>query len=153
MSGLLVAPSKVAETRSSVKDGSSGANQGESAGADDRLTAEELVGQNLSRCKLVVLSACNTGRGKAYEGQGILGLRAALIGAGSRGVLMSLWSVDDNATRALMKNFYQNLWNAAHPMKPVEALRVAQESVKNAPEGKWARPYYWAGWVFDGDGW
>ena len=66
---------------------------------------------------------------------------------------MSLWSVDDNATRELMKNFYQNLWSSSHPMKAVEALRAAQNSVKTTPGGKWEHPYYWAGWVFDGDGW
>ena len=154
LSGLLVAPAQGWQTKSEVPNGDKNASGSiEASSSDDRLTAEELVGQNLGRCKLVVLSACNTGRGKDYEGQGVLGLRAALIGAGSRGVLMSLWSVDDNATRELMKNFYQNLWSSAHPMKPVEALRAAQNSVRTTPGGKWEHPYYWAGWVFDGDGW
>lgn len=136
MSGLLVAPA-----------------QGSNVNANDRLTAEELVGQDLSHCNLVVLSACNTGRGKDYEGQGVMGLRAALIGAGARGVLMSLWPVDDRATKELMKNFYQNLWNPTNPMQPVAALRAAQNTVRSAPGGKWKHPYYWAGWVFDGVGW
>ena len=126
LSGLLVAPAQGSQAKIEVPNGDKNASGFEASSSDDRLTAEELVGQNLSRCKLVVLSACNTGRGKDYEGQGVLGLRAALIGAGSRGVLMSLWSVDDNATRELMKNFYQNLWSSTHPMKPVEALRAAQ---------------------------
>lgn len=152
LSGLLVAPIPDAQKlgggqfKSNYLNIIAGSN-------NDRLTAEELVGQDLSHCNLVVLSACNTGRGKDYEGQGVMGLRAALIGAGTRGVLMSLWSVDDKATKELMKAFYQNLWNPTKPMKPVDALKAAQESVKSTPGGKWKHPYYWAGWVYDGVGW
>lgn len=121
--------------------------------ADDRLTAEELVGQDLSGLRTVVLSACNSGRGKGYDGQGVMGLRAALVGAGAKGVVMSLWPVDDDATRELMKQFYANLWNKTNPMSPVLALRAAQQAVRNNPNGKWKHPFYWSGWIYDGLGW
>jgi CHAT domain-containing protein len=139
LSGLLVAPNNTGKNNKSA--------------LDDRLTAEELVGQDLSHCRLIVLSACNSGRGKDYAGQGVMGLRAALAGAGAKGILLSLWPVDDDATRELMEQFYKHLWDKSKPMQPVEALHAAQEAVRNAPGGKWQSPVFWAGWVFDGLGW
>jgi CHAT domain-containing protein len=140
-SGLLLAPAQSASANQTADD------------HDDHLTAEELVGQDLSGCRTVVLSACNSGRGKGYDGQGVMGLRAALIGAGVKGVVMSLWPVDDDATRELMKQFYLNLWSKTNPMPPALALRTAQQAVRDNPNGQWKHPFYWAGWIYDGLGW
>jgi CHAT domain-containing protein len=82
-------------------------------------------------------------------GQGVIGLRSAIFGAGARSILMSLWSVDDAATSQLMKEFYTNLW--LKKKSPAEALSLAQASISQKPE--WHHPYYWAGWVIAGDGW
>jgi CHAT domain-containing protein len=82
-----------------------------------------------------------------------MGLRAALIGAGVKGVVMSLWPVDDDATRELMKQFYLNLWSKTNPMPPALALRTAQQAVRDNPNGQWKHPFYWAGWIYDGLGW
>lgn len=117
-------------------------------GDSGRLTAEELVGIDLSGCKLVTLSACQTGLGRSYTGQGVAGLRSALMGAGARNVLISLWSVDDEATRTLMQEFYQNVWDKKMPM--ARALRTAQETIKS--NSKWIAPKYWAGWTLVGLG-
>ncbi|HEY9871538.1 MAG TPA: CHAT domain-containing protein [Candidatus Obscuribacterales bacterium] len=111
------------------------------------VTAEDLVGLNLTGCNLVTLSACETGLGEGKTGQGILGLRSAIMGAGSRAILMSLWKVDDPATAVLMKHFYTNLW--AKGMQPAEALRQAQIEVRK----RWPDPQYWAAWVLVGQGW
>ena len=73
------------------------------------VTALELAGLNLWGTQLVVLSACDTGRGEVQLGQGIQGLRRALIVAGAETVVSSLWSVDDDSTRLLMDGYYQNL--------------------------------------------
>jgi CHAT domain-containing protein len=113
-----------------------------------RLTAEELVGLDLSGCKLVTLSACQTGLGRSYTGQGVVGLRSALMAAGARNVLISLWSVDDEATRTLMQEFYQNVLDKKLPM--ATALRNAQETIKS--NSKWSAPKYWAGWTLVGLG-
>ena len=59
---------------------------------------------------LVVLSGCETGRGKIYQAEGIIGLTRAFMVAGAPRVLCSLWKVDDEATRALMTEFYA-LWS------------------------------------------
>ena len=88
------------------------------------VTAEEIGTQNLDGVQLVVLSACETGLGKAAGGEGLLGLQRAFQSAGARTVVASLWSVDDQGTRVLMEEFYKNLWEKKMPK--LEALRQAQ---------------------------
>jgi CHAT domain-containing protein len=115
------------------------------------LTAEEIVGLDLRKCNLLTLSACQTGLGRAYTGQGLIGLRSAVLSAGARSALMSLWSVPDDATEKLMVEFYKNMWEKN--MSKSEALRQAQNSIQNDPtHPQWKQPYYWAAWVLAGDG-
>src|SRR5262249_13841627 len=73
------------------------------------LTAEQLAGLDLSRCELVVLSACDTnvGVGMRRAGQGLQSLQAALHAAGAGHAITSLWKVDDLATHDLMLEFYR----------------------------------------------
>ncbi|MEM8556254.1 MAG: CHAT domain-containing protein [Bacteroidota bacterium] len=118
------------------------------AGPAGRLTAEELVGLDLSSADLVVLSACETGRGSEVVGQGVLGLQASLLAAGARGLLMSLWAVPDASTALLMERFYEGLWEQG--LEPAAALRAAQRAVR--AEG-YVAPLHWAGWVFVGEAW
>jgi len=91
---------------------------------------------------LVVLSACETGRGKVYRAEGILGLNRAFMLAGAPRVVVSLWKVDDEATRALMVKFYE-LWKEGGA-ETATALRKAQEFV--ASHEAWRHPFYWAAW-------
>jgi CHAT domain-containing protein/tetratricopeptide (TPR) repeat protein len=99
------------------------------------LTAEEILDMKLN-AELVVLSACDTGRGK-ITGDGVIGLSRSLISAGVPSVLVSLWSVPDAPTASLMREFYQNLQN--NPDK-AQALRQAMlTTMKNHPNPKnWA---------------
>src|SRR5262249_54778332 len=73
------------------------------------LCAEE--GSLLDRrgCQLAVLSACQTGVGRAQEGEGVLGLQRGFQNAGARATAVSLWSVHDAATNVLMEEFYARL--------------------------------------------
>jgi CHAT domain-containing protein len=73
------------------------------------VTALELAGLDLWGTQLVVLSACDTGRGDIKLGQGVYGLRRALVVAGAETVVMSLWEVRDDSTRLLMEAYYRNL--------------------------------------------
>jgi CHAT domain-containing protein len=104
-------------------------------GVDGLLTAEEILDMKLN-AELVVLSACNTGRGK-LTGDGIIGLSRSLIAAGVPSVLVSLWAVPDAPTASLMTEFYQNLQK--NPDK-AQALRQAMlTTMKQHPNPKnWA---------------
>lgn len=118
-------------------------------GVDDGfLTCIEVLRAEIP-ADLVVLSACQTAKGRAYRSEGVVGLMRSFMYAGSPRVLCSLWNVDDAATLALMKRFYK-LWNPAtgKGLGPAEALRRAQAHVR-AQKG-WEHPYYWAAWVLWG---
>jgi CHAT domain-containing protein len=119
-----------------------GANQGP-AGI---VTARELAGLDLWGTQLVVLSACETGVGIASSGDGVYGLRRALVLAGAASQVVSLWRVDDQATRALMRDFYSEL---AAGTGRAEALRRAKLHLLRQP--RYAHPYYWAAFIPAGD--
>lgn len=110
------------------------------------LRLEDIYDLNLP-VDLVVLSACRTGLGKPVKGEGLIGLTRGFMHAGTRRVLASLWKVDDDATAELMKRFYQNILKEG--MTPAAALRAAQSSM--AGETRWSHPYYWAGFVLQGE--
>src|SRR5262249_7357628 len=74
------------------------------------LTADAIVGLDLRRMNLAVLSACETGLGEVAAREGVFGLVRAFHVAGTRNVAASLWKVDDEATAALMVLFYRHLW-------------------------------------------
>jgi CHAT domain-containing protein len=99
-------------------------DQGRPTGDDGILTAEEVAYLDLTDTELVVLSACQTGLGDVAGGEGVFGLQRAFHLAGARTTVATLWPVDDQATRALMVEFYRNLWERKLPK--VEALRQAQ---------------------------
>ncbi|MFZ9047030.1 MAG: CHAT domain-containing protein [Cyclobacteriaceae bacterium] len=91
------------------------------------ITAKEIAQLNLQNNMLVVLSACETGRGKLIDGQGVYGLQRAFQVAGADHVVISLWKVDDEATKELMTLFYQEYLTNHNPRK---ALKTAQIELK-----------------------
>ncbi len=103
---------------------------------DGLLTAEEIFPMKL-KAELVVLRACDTGRGR-ITGDGVVGLSRSLITAGVPSVMVSLWSIPDAPTAALMTNFYQN-WQTRR-MDKAQALRQAMlNTLKTHPQPKdWA---------------
>ena len=123
-----------------------GANKLVSGTEDGILTSMEASGLDLWGTKLVVLSACDTGNGKVTNGEGVYGLRRALVIAGAEGLVMSLWQVDDVATRDLMAGYYARL-KEGRPRS--SALRDIQLEIAANP--KYAHPYYWAAFVAAGD--
>ena len=97
--------------------------------------------------ELVVLSACETGVGKQIRGEGLIALTRGFMYAGATRVVASLWKVDDAATAALMAQFYKEMF--ANRKRPAEALKEAQISI--AKQKRWRDPYYWAGFVLQGE--
>lgn len=95
---------------------------------------------------LVVLSACNTGLGKDVRGEGLIGLTRGFMYAGASSVVASLWKVDDEATSELMRLFYGYMLRDG--LSPAAALRKAQ--VIMSQQKRWQSPYYWAGFVIQG---
>lgn len=112
---------------------------------DGLATALEIAGMNLWGTRLVVLSACNSGRGVIRSGQGVYGLRRAFIAAGAETLVVSQWKVDDEATKELMIGFYRHLSAGSTAS---EALHAAAQHVRTMRP----HPYYWAGFVVIGDG-
>ena len=109
---------------------------------DGLLDVKEISELDLD-CDLVVLSACQTGRGQLLTGEGIIGLARAFLYAGARSVAVSLWSVSDISTSHLMKNFYQHL---ADNVRTTEALRQAKlQMLQSGNETR--HPYYWAPFI------
>ena len=96
---------------------------------------------------LVVLSACQTALGKEIKGEGLVGLTRGFMYAGAPRVVASLWQVNDVATAELMKKFYTNMLQRKLP--PSAALRAAQLEMSKDP--RWSAPYFWAGFVLQGD--
>jgi CHAT domain-containing protein len=126
---------------------------------DGILTAEEIADLDLSGTELVVLSACETGLGTVAGGEGVFGLQRAFALAGARATVGSLWQVDDDATAALMFEFYRRLWDQTAKIGKLEALRAAQLAVLNGevfvpPGGTFGErisPYFWAAFSLSGD--
>jgi CHAT domain-containing protein len=131
-----------------------GANRRAAAGPEEDdgiLTAEEVASLNLEGTEWAVLSACDTGLGEFKAGEGVLGLRRAFQIAGARTVIMSLWSVDDQATRVWMRALYDGRLNKR--LNTADAVREASLAVLRArrSSGLSTHPFYWAAFVAAGD--
>ncbi len=107
---------------------------------DGILTSYEVANTNLSRTKLVVLSACETGLGDIKTGEGVYGLQRAFQLAGVNSLIMSLWTVPDKETIELMKKFYSYWFETGDEYA---AFQKAQLEMSEKHD-----PFYWAAFVF-----
>lgn len=110
------------------------------------LRLHEIFNLNLP-AELIVLSACETGLGQEIRGEGLVGLTRGFMYAGAPRVLVSLWSVDDEATARLMVNFYQKMLQQG--LTPAAALRSAQ--IELWEQQRWQAPFYWAAFTLQGE--
>lgn len=113
---------------------------------DGQLRAYEVSDLDL-RADLVVLSACRTARGEDANGEGLGSLTQGFLHAGAARLVVSLWDVSDRATAELMNYFYTSLLHENLP--PAQALRKAQLALRQ--QNRWRAPYYWAGFVLQGE--
>jgi CHAT domain-containing protein len=114
-------------------------------GADNGiLTAYEAGLLDLSNTELVVLSACETGKGEILNGEGVQGLRKAMTDAGAEHILMSLWKVDDKVTSEYMQTFYGHYAQG-------KSIRESYNLTRNEIKQKYPQPYYWGAFVLVGE--
>ncbi|HEY4593504.1 MAG TPA: CHAT domain-containing protein, partial [Thermoanaerobaculia bacterium] len=114
--------------------------------ADDGLLSPEEIARLDDRSDLTVLAACRTALGPGEDGRALSSLTGAFLAAGSRGVVATLWDVDDAATAAFMEQFY---WQLGRGLTPAEALRETKRRLRADP--RWRRPALWAGYVLIGN--
>lgn len=120
--------------------------QNTSEAEDGHLFAGEIYNLEMD-ASLVTLSACQTGLGKISKGEGVIGLSRALVYAGAKNIIVSFWSVADESTSVLMKNFYQRLLEEpssgySHHLRQAKLSLLKNES--------YASPYYWAPFILIG---
>lgn len=115
-------------------------------GEDGNLYTGEIFNLELN-ASLVTLSACQTGLGKVFKGEGVIGLSRALIYAGAHNLVVSLWSVADQSTAALMTDFYQRLINKEEK-SPSKTLREAKLQMLGSDT--YYEPFFWAPFVVIG---
>jgi len=94
---------------------------------------------------LIVLSACQTGKGRLERGEGILGLPRIFFCAGAKSVLTTLWKINDKSTSEFMAFFYRYL---SQGKSKAQSLRLAKLKMM---ESSYADPFFWAAFVLSGD--
>jgi CHAT domain-containing protein/tetratricopeptide (TPR) repeat protein len=114
---------------------------------DGFIRAPEILRWSLN-ADLVVLSGCRTGIGREIRGEGLMALSRSFLAAGASRLVTSLWPVDDKATAYLMARFYRRTLGPER-LAPAAALRAAQLEMRAEP--RWRSPYYWAGFVLQGE--
>jgi len=119
------------------------------AGAEDdgKLHLYELIerwGDRLAACDLVVLSACDTQRGKSHADEAVHAMPVGFMYAGASSVIATLWPVDDESAAELFADFYQRL---AKGTPKLQAFTEARKALKK----KYPDPYHWAPFVYIGD--
>ncbi|WP_424094656.1 tetratricopeptide repeat protein [Moorena producens] len=115
--------------------------------SDEILIGYGLPEKSLLKAKLVVLSACDTGRGE-IKGEGVVGLSRSLIAAGVPSLVVSLWQVPDHDTVKLMREFYTNIYT--HKFDKAKAMREAMLSMLNDGDGN-PDPKAWAAFTVIGE--
>jgi CHAT domain-containing protein len=113
------------------------------AAGNGLLYAEDVTALDLTGTRLVVLSACDTGRGDIELGEGVFGLRRAFEIAGAETLVMSHWPVSDDCTQSLMDKFYTALLSG---YGRAEALRMAQLAIRETYD----HPANWAAFICQG---
>lgn len=129
-----------------------GANRrDDGTGGDGILLAEEILDLDLTAADWVVLSACDTGLGDLEAGEGVVGLQRAFTLAGARTLIMSLWSVQDEATGEWMRELYDARWREGR--STADAMGEASRRVltRRRAEGRSQHPFFWGSFVASGD--
>jgi CHAT domain-containing protein/tetratricopeptide (TPR) repeat protein len=123
-------------------------SQDTTGGQDGILYSGEIYNLNLN-ADLTVLSACETGLGKVLRGEGIIGLTRALLYAGTKNIIVSLWQVSDLSTSELMYDFYNYLLNNKGKITYSECLYKAK--LKMIQTRSYSHPFFWSPFILIGN--
>ena len=118
--------------------------------ANYRLYTHELYNMRLDSVKLVVLSACEAGKGQLVQGEGVMSLARAFAYAGCPNIVTTLWKADDWAAARLTSSMHHYLkegWEKDEALRQAKLDYLADERVQPTHKA----PYYWANFVFIGD--
>jgi CHAT domain-containing protein len=126
-------------------------SSGDGGREDGLLEAWEVLNMEL-KADLVVLSACETARGRVGGGEGMVGLTWAFFVAGVPTTVASQWKVESASTSQLMLSFHRNLKSAAKDKAGFAVARALQQAeIELLHDKKYSHPFYWAGFVVMGD--
>lgn len=115
--------------------------------SDSALYLSELIPETKPATRLIVLSACETGNGKLYNGEGVFSFNRGFAALGIPGSVINLWSVEDESTYKITEFFYKHI---AQGLPPDIALQKAKlDFINTSPLAK-RLPYFWAAPVFVG---
>ncbi|MBK6755592.1 MAG: CHAT domain-containing protein [Flavobacteriales bacterium] len=114
----------------------------------DGAWAATALQDELSRRTLAVLSTCSSGSGRNYQGEGVMSIAHAFLGAGTKAVVHTLWPVDDRATSEILRDFYNGLQEGL-PASEALARSKTDFIARHAADGL-ADPFYWSGIVLTG---
>lgn len=120
---------------------------GDSTGEDGIVGLNELYGLSI-HSPLVVLSACQTGKGPILEGEGVMSLARAFQYSGANRVVASLWPADDEASYKVVSGFFAELQKGRNTAKALQISR--NQWLEEAPSFQ-CHPYYWSGYILIGD--
>lgn len=113
--------------------------------ASGELSVEEIMQKKLPQMNLMILSACETGVEKFYNGEGMIGAARSFLAAGVPLIVASQWSVDSDSTAELMIKFHG--YRKRQKMSTIAALRQAQIDMLKSETPHYRQPYYWAGFL------
>jgi CHAT domain-containing protein len=114
---------------------------------DSALYLSELIPEKKPSTRLIVLSACETGKGKLYQGEGVFSFNRGFAALGIPGSVINLWAVENEATYTIMESFYKYV---SEGLSTDIALQKAKlDFIKLSPRER-RLPYYWAAPVFVG---
>lgn len=121
----------------------------EKDGEDGFMRMKEIADLDI-KADFVNLSACETGLGKIYGGEGVLGLTQSFLIAGAKGLSVSLWQVADDSTSKFMTELYKKVQEKNIPYRQAIA-ETKRGFIKGEYGDKWKSPYYWAPFVYYGN--
>ena len=124
-------------------------NQTPATKEDGYLTANEIESLKIP-ADIVVLSACQTGKGMIVSGEGVQGLSSSFFVAGANALIVSMWSVSDNSTQIFMQKIYEMVKKENTTFK--DAVGKIKKRFLAGEFGKeYQKPYYWAPFIYIGN--